>query len=451
MTSRAARGCLILLSVLAAASVGRTAFVRAAADPAAVQQALDRFLSALDRDAAARLATDVVGSGVTFDDAYARLKQGRNYSKTAPHGLRRLSNRTSDGLEHEYIVIAPDNYDAARAYQVRVQLHGGIGRPSPQPGRAGVDRIVGTRDQIYIHPNGWQKSMWWFANQVENIGGILDEVKRTYNVDENRVYLTGISDGGTGAYFMAFRDTTPWASFLPLNGHMIVLANPSTGADGDMHLGNAVNKPFFIVNGGRDPLYPTWSVEPYINLLQTMGTEVVYHPQPEAGHNTDWWPTERQSFETFVRDHPRDPLPDHMTWETERTDRYNRAHWLVIEELGPVQSESKLTGANVIDSDSNGSRSVSRDEIFPRRKRSGRVDLDRKGNIVNASTMGVRSFTLLLSPDEVDFSAPIKVVTNGHVAFDGKVTRSVSTLLKWAAHDNDRTMLFGAEIKVLVK
>jgi len=218
-----------------------------------------------------------------------------------------------------------------------------------------------------------------------------------------------------------------------------------------MHPGNAVNKPFFIVNGGRDPLYPTWSVEPYINLLETIGTEVVYHPQPEAGHNTDWWPTERQSFEKFVRDHPRDPLPDHMTWETERTDGYNRAHWLVIEELGPVQSESTRTGANVIESDSNGSRSASRDEIFPRRKRSGRVDLDRKGNIVNASTMGVRSFTLLLSPDEVDFSAPIKVVTNGHAAFDGQVTRSVSTLLKWAVHDHDRTMLFGAEIKIQVK
>src|SRR5262245_56767156 len=88
--------------------------VAPAADPAAVQQAFDRFLSAPDRDTAARLATDLVGSGVTCEDAYARLKRGRNYSTTAPHGLRRLSNRTSDGLEHEYVVIVPDNYDAAR-------------------------------------------------------------------------------------------------------------------------------------------------------------------------------------------------------------------------------------------------------------------------------------------------------------------------------------------------
>jgi hypothetical protein len=34
--------------------------------------------------------------------------------------------------------------------------------------------------------------------------------------------------------------------------------------------------------------------------------------------------------------------------------------------------------------------------------------------------------------------------------FDGRVERSVQTLVKWAARDNDRTMLFGAELRVAV-
>jgi cephalosporin-C deacetylase-like acetyl esterase len=38
-------------------------------------------------------------------------------------------------------------------------------------------------------------------------------IKRTYNVDENRVVVAGVSDGGTGAYYVAMRDTTPYASF----------------------------------------------------------------------------------------------------------------------------------------------------------------------------------------------------------------------------------------------
>ena len=61
--------------------------------------------------------------------------------------------------------------------------------------------------------------------QVVNLRAILDRVKRTYNVDENRVVLSGVSDGGTGAYYVAMRETTPFASFLPLNGYLMVLRN----------------------------------------------------------------------------------------------------------------------------------------------------------------------------------------------------------------------------------
>ena len=65
-----------------------------------------------------------------------------------------------------------------------------------------------------------------------------------------------------------------------------------------------------------------------------------------------------------------------------------------------------------------------------------------------AFTRGVKEFTLLLSPDQFDFDQNVVVQVNGRVAFDGRVEKSVETLKKWAARDNDRTMLFGAEIKI---
>jgi hypothetical protein len=40
------------------------------------------------------------------------------------------------------------------------------------------------------------------------------------------------------------------------------------------------------------------------------------------------------------------------------------------------------------------------------------------------------------------------MVANGRTVFDGKVEKSVRTLLKYAAIDNDRTMLFGAEVHI---
>jgi len=86
--------------------------------------------------------------------------------------------------------------------------------------------------------------------------------------------------------------------------------------------------------------------------------------------------------------------------------------------------------------------------LFVHRRSSGRVDIVRRGNTIEARTRGVRAFTLLLSPDVFDFSSPFVVRVNGRNTFTGRVARDVSTLLKWAARDNDRTMLFGAELKI---
>ena len=79
---------------------------------------------------------------------------------------------------------------------------------------------------------------------------------------------------------------------------------------------------------------------------------------------------------------------------------------------------------------------------------SGHVELVRNGNTVQATTTGVARFTLLLSPDQFDFSVPIRVVANGDTVFDGRLEPDVQTLMKWAARDNDRTMLYGAELEI---
>ena len=72
----------------------------------------------------------------------------------------------------------------------------------------------------------------------------------------------------------------------------------------------------------------------------------------------------------------------------------------------------------------------------------------RTGNTITATTEGVSGFTLLLSPDKFDFTQPVKLVVNERLVFDNRLDPSVATLLKWAALDNDRTMLFGAELHV---
>ena len=176
-------------------------------------------------------------------------------------------------------------------------------------------------------------------------------------------------------------------------------------------------------------------VEPSLEQLRKGGVQMVYKPQPEAGHDTSWWPKVKGEFEDFVREHPRNPLPDRLMWETSETGPSGRLHWVLFDSIGPQRGEE----------------SEPADLVFRHRARSGRILLERKGNTVEATTRGIAEFTLLLSPAQFDFAQPIKVTTNGHSAFEGRVEKSLATLVKWAARDNDRTMLFGAELKVRVR
>ena len=90
------------------------------------------------------------------------------------------------------------------------------------------------------------------------------------------------------------------------------------------------------------------------------------------------------------------------------------------------------------------------DAILPPQRESGRIDLARSGNRVDVTSRGVARFTLLLSPDQFDLKRPLIVVVNGRTAFEGSIQSDLRTLLKWAARDNDRTMLFAAELHVEV-
>jgi hypothetical protein len=379
----------------------------------------------------------------------AALKKGRPYSADVPKGSVRGARRGLAG-QFDYVLGVPKTYDPARAYQVRIQFHGGVMRDPPSIERlqSSLERIAGA-EQIYIVPGGWNEAPWWSLQQIQNLRFILDAVKRTYNVDENRVAVAGISDGGTGAFYIALRDQTPYSSFLPLNGSIAVLTNASLGVEGDLFTNNLLNRPFFVVNGGRDHLYPAAYVEPYLKRLFEGGVRIDYHPQPNAGHDTSWWPAAKETFERFVREHPRNPYPDRLTWQAAETRDTNRFHWLVIEKLGARPSDApamKDLNDEVPDMSKGGRPS----RLFAVNKRAGRVDLVRKGNTVEATTRGVAELTLLLSPDQFDFAHAVVVTINGHVAFEGKVDKSVQTLMKWAARDNDRTMLFGAEVRITV-
>jgi hypothetical protein len=389
----------------------------------------------------------IVATGASFDEIHARLAAGRPYEKDVPTGELAWQTIVSGGARLAATVIVPAGYDPQLKYPVRVYLHGGIARASidteTRGSRRRLDAPPGT---IAVYPAGFREATWWSTVQLDNLESILARLKRTYNVDENRAHLMGVSDGGTGAFYFGMRRATPWSVLFPLNGSLRVLSNPDVGAEGELYLTNLVNLPAYVINGGRDQLYPVSATEPYIVLLKRAGAPVVFRPQMLAGHDTSWWPSERGAIDEFERSHPRDPLPDRISWRTDRTDRDNRFRWLVIDTLDDRRSSSRLDDYNTVEF----INPPITEDVFRHRRASGRVDLERTGNTVRARTRGVGAFTLLLSPADFDFEKPVEVTVNGREVFKGAIKKDVRTLLQAAARDEDRTMLFGTELRIEV-
>ena len=506
--------------------------------PASAQDltaAVDAFWAAgstgeIDRTIQAILALDP-----DVEPLWSNLRAGATYSDTVPRGRLVMTRENADGVDHRYVLHVPEAYDLARRYPVRVYLHGGVSRPR----RADVDwwrndERYARADSLVLFPESWVDSLWWESSQIENLAGMLNDVKRRYNVNENAVYMLGISDGATGAYFHAFKASTPWAAFLPFNGHPGVLANPATDVEGQMYVTNLRNRSFFVINGGQDRLYPIDAVVPFLQLFVDAGVRVGFRPQPEAGHDMGWWADESPNIDDFIQTQARSPLPDRLVWETESTERFNRAHWVVITALGSVDGETSFdnfdsitppapsvpigfstlaeldSGIQLVDivpeslaevagvrpgdilvevngvavatvDDLRAAVQAPRDgpdmplriqregqsmmfvlsppepveappsrQVFPHPTPSGRVQLARDGNEIAVVTRGVRRYSLLLSPEQFDFTQPFRVTTNDVPSFDGMVEPSPETLLRWAARDRDRTMLFGAELQIEV-
>ena len=299
--------------------------VRAAAVPVAGAQDanLERLVRAYweappDEHSAA--VDRIVRSGAEFAAVYQHLREGRPYDANVETGRLERSRQGSGGKLHRYFFVVPSDYDPNRKYPVRFYLHGGVARAGWDTGGQWWRQWErhASSDHIAVFPAGWGDSMWWQYSQVENLTEILRSLKRDYNIDENRVHMFGVSDGGTGAYFFAARAPTLWAGFIPLIGFPGVLGSPRVGVDGEVFAVNFARRPLYVVNGETDRLYPARLARPYMELFEALGADVSFHTKP-AGHTVEWWPEEQPNIDRFLATRSRDPLPDRIAWETERT------------------------------------------------------------------------------------------------------------------------------------
>ena len=405
----------LTLNLTIAFSISISGNYLAAADNTAL---VNQFWSTTDNGQNAEIQSQLISSSSDVSTLYQLLKTGPTYRSDVPTGQQESIRIAADGTRFPFIFLVPDDYDPTHRYPVEFMLHGGVSRPDWEPGggwwRRGFDSLEQS-DRIVVIPASWVDAFWWHENQAENLPAILNTLKASYNIDEDRVTLTGVSDGGTGAYFFAFKQPTPWAAFLPYIGHPGVLRNQQSGGGYRLYFENLMSKPLYIVNGENDRLYPASSVAPFIEILAEEGVDHIWKVVPEGGHNTNWLPDEAPMIEKFKQDNPRNALPERVQWVADRTDKFNRNLWVQIDSMSQTP---------------------------------GLLEVNRNGNEFRVLARGVSEFTLLLNPEEVNFSQAIQVYVNSENIFDEIVAQDKKTLLHWASKDLDRSMLFTAELKL---
>ncbi|MEN8152080.1 MAG: PDZ domain-containing protein, partial [Planctomycetota bacterium] len=273
--------------------------------------------------------------------------EGRDYGDKIPTGWLEKTVIGSDGVERAYLLHVPKDYDPAKRYRMVVDMHGGVSRP-----KALTHAELGEMKFFWGAPaekGGWilalpagQKGAeWWTEVGAGNVLSILRETKRCYNVNEDLVFATGFSDGGSGSFYMALAHPTPFAGFIPLSGHVGVARLGGL----QVHLKNLQNKPLYITNTEKDSLYPSAGVKPLIDAMKRLAVDVVWRDIPEFTHNPMYLPDERPKILDWMREFRRDPHPTFAAWEG-AAGAPCRVHWLTDVKVGGEGSDDVFPDVN---------------------------------------------------------------------------------------------------------
>ncbi len=103
---------------------------------------------------------------------------------------------------------------------------------------------------IVISPQAWPGETWWTPEIIPALEVLLDEVNELYRVDADRVYLTGLSMGGYGSWWVATAYPERFAAMVSISGsgyRTPFLPEPET-------LCRLVDVPIWAIHGALDQI-----------------------------------------------------------------------------------------------------------------------------------------------------------------------------------------------------
>lgn len=134
------------------------------------------------------------------------------------HTTAGAENITVNNTSRNYIVYAPKNLGAGRP--LLISCHGMNQDAAYQKGMLQIETIADTAKFVTVFPNGINKG-WDISgdSDLKFIQALIDEMVVKYDIDRNRVYLSGFSMGGMFTYHAMNRMADKIAAFAPISGY----------------------------------------------------------------------------------------------------------------------------------------------------------------------------------------------------------------------------------------
>jgi hypothetical protein len=388
---------------------------------------------------------DSLSQIASADALYKKIRQDRpkrSYTATGRYAYAWI--KLADTLQIPYLIQLPPHFDAEKEYPLIVVLHGAVLRQDkmadvPDSTQVFFGRMymqqASESGYIAVFPYSNKKFNWMMPDDgFELVPELVRQVKHLYAVDDSRVYVTGHSNGATGAFSYLMKEPGLFAGFSGINNRPQVRT-------GGTFFRNALNRSFYNVATDYDYYFPFEGHRAITAMAHTLGVdwqnvEITGQRPHHYLINSSDSITQRVYGQIFadMSTRKRDPFQKRLYWECDDV-KHGRSDWLEITQLDTLRRVE--TWHNPLNVEVNGWRvaetpgvvldSTSNAFEFPRK--SGAVQAIFTSNGFELKTSRVGKIRIYLSPEMIDFNKKLKVIINGRKVFDGLVAMDRSFLL----------------------
>jgi len=380
---------------------------------------------------------DEVPFGV-FETVLAEIPTGTPDARTG--SFETTFTVAEDGEKTKMCVFAPEDYEPGKKWPLLIMMHG----------HAGTGRAMMPWYRPHAEKHGWllcapfahteNASTGWGSTEPERSNPLsaLEEMKRLYNVDTDRVVLAGCCMGGHGAWEtgMLYADRF-CALYATIGGPRIINFG---------YVDNLLHLPVFTYAGLEDDPLLVWNIHRAAQWINEAGGTARVKDFPELAH--DVVPEEDDRFLEWVENKRRDLYPKKIVHHVNRLE-HARACWLEIERFrgtpfDPYKRKQVPLKRRPKDEWELRERYVE----WIRAKTPGVTAEIEDGNRIRVTARGLSRLAFYLSDRLVDLDEEVRITVNGRTRYKDVPARSVRFLVTHAASCVDPKRAFACKVSV---